>query len=277
MQVALHGVGLEEDEVFFEGAGLGDHRTIRSEHQAGAIEDKLVVPADLIHQHNRRLVMLGDGLQHLQAQLALAHPKRRGRDIQHEVGAAAHQLFHRIHAIKPPVPELLVVPSVFADGERHLPAAEGQQCLLARGREVAHFIEHVVSGQQHLRLHEFDFAVAQQASGIHHRFAGFHLGAGGKTADDGNAARLLGNGFHRLAAALHEGGFFHPVARGIPADGHLGKENEAGATLASALRVLDDFFTVAGEIPNRGIDLAEGDLHNFSLSRLSGAGKPRHY
>ncbi len=57
--------------------------------------------------------------------------------------------------------------------------------LLVIGRcEVAHLVEDIVGGQQSLRLHEGDLAIAQQRRGIQHRLAGRGLRRRHQSADD---------------------------------------------------------------------------------------------
>ena len=59
------------------------------------------------------------------------------------------QSFDGIETVKPPVPEMRVVPGVFADGQRHLLAAEWKQRLAACRGKIPHLIENVVGGQEH--------------------------------------------------------------------------------------------------------------------------------
>ena len=120
-------------------------------------------------------MLTGDGGQHVTAQLALADPERRRGNVKHEVSTGSHQGIDRIDRVQPLVPELLVVPRVFADGKCHAIAAERKQFLTLGGSEVAHLIKNVVGGQQHLRLQEGDLPILQQRRGIHHGLAGFRF------------------------------------------------------------------------------------------------------
>ena len=85
----------------------------------------------------------------------------RGSDVQDQIAARAQQFIYGIYVIETPVPEMLVIPGVFANGKRHLSAIDGDELLGRRGREVAHFVKDVVGGQKHLGLNEFNVAVAQ--------------------------------------------------------------------------------------------------------------------
>ncbi len=177
VQVASQGLGIEVDQVFFEGTALRDDVAFRVENDAGAVKDQAVVASDLIDQRDRNFMMARDGGQHVAAQFALADPKGRRGNVEHEVPTGSDQRLDGIGRVQALGPEQLVVPCVFADGERHAVAAEGEQVLALGGREVAHLVEDVVCGQEHLRLQECDFAVQQQRSGIHRGLAG--LGFGG--------------------------------------------------------------------------------------------------
>src|SRR5262249_15769405 len=117
-----------------------------------AVEDQTVIAANLIH-HDHRTTKIGcDVLKHLATQLNFADMKWRCRNIQHQVTAGANQLFHGINAVQTLVPEVLVVPGVFANGQRDSATVERNQLLLSCWGEVAQLVKDVVGRQQHLRL-----------------------------------------------------------------------------------------------------------------------------
>ena len=113
--------------------------------------------------------------------------------FKNEISASPYQRLHWIEAVKSLVPEMFVVPGVFADGQRHAVAAEIEQLLVAGGGEIAHFVEDVVGGQQHLRLQKGLLAVLQKHGRIHDGFAGLGMGGSDQAADDANAAGFRGN------------------------------------------------------------------------------------
>ena len=84
-------VGVEVDQIFFEGLALGDDFAGIIQHEAGAVKDQAVIAADLVDHDDRHLVVTGDGGQHLAAEFALAHPKGRGGNVEHEVAAGLNQ------------------------------------------------------------------------------------------------------------------------------------------------------------------------------------------
>ena len=124
MHFARQTLRIEIDQVFFERAPLRDHIAFPIEHQAGAIEHQTVIPANLVDENDGHFMLSGDAGQHVPAQLALADPEGRSRNVQHEIPASLDQRLHGIYGIEALHPELLVVPGILADGERHAIAAE---------------------------------------------------------------------------------------------------------------------------------------------------------
>ena len=118
MNVALQGLGIEADHVLFERLGLRDDLAVGAEREAGAVEDQAVVAANLVHHGDRHAVMLRDRRQHVLPKFALAQIEGRRRDVQQNLPAGSNQVLHRIDAIQAAVPEVLVIPSVLANGER---------------------------------------------------------------------------------------------------------------------------------------------------------------
>ena len=138
---------------------------------------------------------------------------------------AVNQCFDGIEGVQTLIPEMLVVPGVFANRERHLLAAKRKQLLAFRRSEIAHLVENVIGGQQHLRLQESDATVVEQRRGIHHRLAALRLGWSDQTANHGDAASLGCNVFSAFAIVLNERGALHQIARRIATDGELGKKD----------------------------------------------------
>ena len=139
--------GVEIDQVFFKRLPLRNHPSIGSNHQTRSIEHQTVVSSDLVHHRDRHLLIARDGRQHVAPQLALAQPKRRRRDVEHEVAAGPHQFLYGIEAIQLPVPEAFVVPGIFADGQSEQHAGEVDQMLAFGGSEVARLVENVIGRQ----------------------------------------------------------------------------------------------------------------------------------
>ena len=168
------------------------------------------------------------------------------------------------------IPEALVVPGVLTDGQSHLIAAKAEQLLALGGSEVAHLIEDVIGGQQHLRLDEIDAPLAQQGGRVHYLFARIRLRRGDQSADHGNTLGFSGDPLHGLAIARHKRGSLDQIVRRVPGDGEFRKQNQAGASTPRLQCKLDDLGSVAREVPHGGVDLAQGNLH---VSSVEGRGQ----
>ncbi len=133
------------------------------------------------------------------------------------------------------------------------------------GSEVAHLVEDIVGRQQHLRLDEFDAAVTQQGGGVHRFLAGVRFGRGHHAADHGDALRFGGDPLDGRPIARHKPGPVDQIARGVAGDGEFREQNQAGASTPRLQRKLDDLGGVAREVPDGGVDLAQGNLHTLIL------------
>src|SRR5580704_7816191 len=183
---------VEVDEIFFEGATLGDHLSFTIKHQAGTVEHETVVASDLVDENHWNLVLARNAGQHVAAKFALANPERRGGNIENEVPACPNEGFDRIDRIHLFGPETFVVPGIFANGQRHAIATERKQFLTFGGSEVAHLVEDVVGGEQHLRLEEGHLAVHEEGGGIHNCLAAVGVGGRDQTTDHGDSLSLGG-------------------------------------------------------------------------------------
>jgi hypothetical protein len=65
-------------------ASVGDERA--------AVEDQLVVAADLVHEHDRNAVAGGEPRDHAAPLARLARVPGRARRVEHQVGARAREL-----------------------------------------------------------------------------------------------------------------------------------------------------------------------------------------
>ena len=86
-------------------------------------------------------------------------------------GLLAHQLFHGIDRIQPPRPEVLVVPGVFADGNRQPHSVQFHHLLRSRRGKVPLLVEDVVERQQALVLFQQQASSIQQNAGIYGWFS----------------------------------------------------------------------------------------------------------
>ena len=71
----------------------------------------------------------------------------------------------------------------------------------------------------------------------------------------------------RFAIAGDERRPLDQIAGWVSADRQFRKKNQSGAGALGALREIDDLGGVAGEVSDRGIDLAQRNLHFSSVKR----------
>src|SRR6185369_8187606 len=136
--------------------------------------------------------------------------------------------------IKLPIPEVLIVPGVFADRQRNFGVAELDQLLLLGRSEISGLVEDVIGRKQALGLDEGNAAIAQQGRRIHHALAGARLGWAGESGDYGDPFGCCGHFLQSRLIACKERRLLDEIARWVAADAEFSKKNEIGATVASA-------------------------------------------
>src|SRR5207248_10833237 len=77
MKVPMQGLGIKQHEILFKRFCLRQDDAIGTDHDARAIEDQAVIPADLITHHYRHAEVGSDGLQHLFADFSLVNGEWR--------------------------------------------------------------------------------------------------------------------------------------------------------------------------------------------------------
>ncbi len=266
------GLSVDEDQVFLKCVGSGEKLSVGADREARAVEDQRVVSADLVDHDDGHMVALGDGREHLEADLALVTPVGRGGDVEDERAGSfpgfTHKFVDGIDGIEALRPEGLVVPGVFANGEGDAFAIKAEGLLAFGWREIALFVEDVVEGQEHLRLGELDLALAHEGGGVFHSLAASLFCWRDEAGDDGDGQRggCIGDFLHGLAGALDEGAFFKQVGGGVAADGKFREDDEIGSGSGRLVGEIHDFGGVAAEIPDGGVDLCQRDLHSSSLA-----------
>ena len=152
-----------------------------------------------------------------------------------------NQSLDGIERIQTFVPKVLIVPGIFTDGEGHLLATKRKQQLAFSRRKVAHLIEDIVGGQQHLGLQERHSAVFEQRGGVHHRLAALRVGGSHQPADDGDAAGFARNAVRTLAVVLNERGALHQVTRRVTAYREFREKDQSCAIGLGATGKFNDF------------------------------------
>ena len=93
------------------------------ERGAAAVEDEIVVASHLVHENQRQTMFLRHVAQHVLPQKLLAHGKGRSRQIDDRLRAMGGQRLDGIVMIARALPEVAVVPDVFANADAQPPAA----------------------------------------------------------------------------------------------------------------------------------------------------------
>ena len=137
MNVTLPCRGVKEDEILFERQGLCSHMPVGRNRHARAVENQVVVAADLIDIDNWTPLFLGDGAQHLKAQISLVDGIGRGGKIQQDAGSLLAEFHHRVTLIQACGPEIRVIPHVLANRDAKVFILEAVDHLLLGRLKVA--------------------------------------------------------------------------------------------------------------------------------------------
>ena len=95
------------------------------EGAAPAVEDEVVVAAELVDVGDRHAVLARHAAEHLFAPPVLAGRERRRRQLTIDVGAGADQFLDRIVVVAAALPEVAIVPDVLADADAE---PRGRRC-----------------------------------------------------------------------------------------------------------------------------------------------------
>ena len=120
----LSRVEIDDDEVLVEIAGAHEQGAVGIEPGRMAVEDQLVVAADLIQIEKWAAVLDCLLPNHLAPEARLAHRERARRDVDEDAGAGRGELGDRIAGVEPLRPESRVVPDLLADGHAEPDALE---------------------------------------------------------------------------------------------------------------------------------------------------------
>src|ERR1039458_6223867 len=114
---ARAGVQVHHHQILFEPFGAGEQAAGAIESATAAIEEKVVVPAHLVYRYHRQAVPPRHVAEHVLAEELLAHPERRGREIEDGLRARGHQRFDGVPLIAAALPEIAIVPNVFTNAD----------------------------------------------------------------------------------------------------------------------------------------------------------------
>ena len=116
-------------------------------------------------------------------------------------------------------------------------------------------------------LFEQDLAPVEKDGCVDGRFTGIgrRRQSNARDKSGGQVTRGSGKFFDGFAAALKKTRLLEEVGGRVSADGQFRKDGKTGALIGGTPAYSQYFFKVAGEIPDRGVDLGQCDVHISSL------------
>ncbi len=144
------GVEINDQHIFFEAFGARQEAALGVEGATSAIEDQIVIAANLIDVGEGKAVAARHLPEHALAQFLLACGERRRRKIENGVGAGLDKDLDGVFVVAAPLPEISVVPDILADTHAKAAAVPFEHLRAVRGLEVTVLIEDVVSGKKGL-------------------------------------------------------------------------------------------------------------------------------
>ena len=186
---------------------------------------------------------------------------RRGGDVQQQLRAGIRQVHGGIVRVTAILPEIFVVPNVFADGDANLLAVEGDGKILGRRLEVTVLVEHVVGRQQRLVARGEDAAVLQKRGGVRGFATGTLVVAARVANQQSDLSRRCGETLNRRPVSRDKTPLVQQIARRITADAELGTDDHFHPRVDAALIGGEDLRLVAREIADGGVELSQSDFH----------------
>ena len=154
-------VRFDHDQIFRESPAGHREPTGPVHGPSRAVEDEIVVAAELIDRQHRQAVLLGVLRQNLQMPIVLAEHKRARRGIHDQFGSGLNQFSHRVGPARVPIaaPDIIAAPEILADAQANLKPVDFDDSGGVARAEVAVLIEHVIRRQQPLVVPRQLFAV----------------------------------------------------------------------------------------------------------------------
>ena len=232
----------------------GEEVAVGVEHQRGAIENELVLAADLVDVDEGARGVRGPGGQHALPLAEAPRVVRGGVDVDDEFGASFGE------GGDGPVR----APRVLADGDADANAGDAEQRQrLSTRREVPLFVEHGVVRQQALVVHALHRAERAYSGGV------VEVAPGVDEAHDRRAAAGSGRQLlEGLEVVGDEPGLQHQILGGVAGDRQLGEGSDVAARGFGLLECSEDGRQVAIEIADDCIDLAGSHPHASHTTTL---------
>ncbi len=233
----------------------GQHAPAVVDDERVAVEDELVLAADLGAERHGAEVVLGALGDHPLARDALPGLVGRRRDVDDQPRAR-----QRLVALR-----RTRDPDVLADRQPDGDAVDVDHRSVAPALEVAVLVEDAVVGQVVLAVDAADLAVGEHGGAV------VDVVRPLREADDGDdPLRLLGDALERLADVREDVLAQQQVLGRVADDRQLGEQHELRAGLARLHEALTDHGLVPADVADDGVDLRESDAHGQEASPLSG-------
>ncbi|NUM89402.1 MAG: PEGA domain-containing protein [Bdellovibrionales bacterium] len=288
------GVGLRADgtvevvstppaNVYLDGELIGQSPLTASgippgSHQEGvAVEDDLVVGAEVIHVENRPGERPRLGGDRFPAGSELAPLEGRRGKIDQQIGPRLHEPGGRALVVHAAPPVLLKIPGILAHEKPELPAVplHGRAIVRrqhGRGVEVTAFVENVVIGNQRLGA-DLPAPLRQKHGRVHHSPRGRRGSARGRlhaesrAHHDGHVGKLLVQGaLQRRELCLGTAKKIiavEKILRRVADQGQLGKNHQLRARRRRPFQKRQRPPEILVEIPDADVDRSEGCFHSM--------------
>ena len=248
-----------DGDVAFELVRLEGHGAVGVHGEGAAVEDQLVLPAELVGVKHRQPGL--DDLPHgdLVAQLELFAREGRAVGNDQDLRAGFGQRLANAE----------IAPDVLAHRDAEPDAAEGDGAGHGAGVEDALLVEHAVVRQVGLVTDGADLAAFEQGDGV--VAAGFLLPRNAH--EDARAGRGLDSElFRRLAAGLHEAALQHEVLGRVAGQEELREHDEVRPLPRRVRPAAAGEREVARDVADGGVRLGDRDAEGVHAGRLAGLG-----
>ena len=162
---------------------------------------------------------------------------------------------------------IFLVPHIFTDDDSHLrPRDLNRRQGLCPRHKPARLVKHIVNGEQSFDRRESHFPFVHQVRHIMQRGMLIEFLSRRPERTDQHrrqSARLLHQILRRGLDGFHERSIVQNISRRIPGDGHLREDDQLRALRVRLPRRVEATGHIAFQVSNGGVDLGEGEFHDF--------------
>ncbi len=239
-------VDVADQQLLAELRGARDRLAGVVDDEGVTVEDELVLAADERAEGDAREVVARTLREHPLALHALAGVVGRGGDVQQQRRAGDGLVAGRRARL----------PDVLADGQSDGLLADLEHRAAIARLEVALLVEDAVVGEEDLAIDRMHDAVGEHGGGV------VDVGRALGKADDGNdPVGLRCELVQRRAGGCQEALAQQQILGRVAGQRQLGKQHDIGAGLQRLLAPGANQRSVAGDVADGGVHLAEGQAH----------------